>query len=93
MASKAPKKPVGGQLPAAAPAISTQEQAQSLMDVAFDWIIVAHRPNGQGEWEPTMCYEDWRLLKEIKDDDGLLTTQRRDPAGTVLLAKLRKPSE
>lgn len=89
MASKAPKKPAGG-IPPAAPAISTQEQAYSLTDVAFDWIIVAHRPNGQGEWEPTMPYEDWRLLKGIRDDGGLLTTQRRDPAGTVLLAKLRR---
>jgi hypothetical protein len=92
MASQAPKKAVGG-LPPAAPTISTQEEAQSLTDVAFDWIIVARRPNGQGEWEPTMPYEDWRLLKEIRDDNGLLTTQRRDPAGTVLLAKLKGPSE
>ncbi len=89
MAPQASKKPAGG-LPPAAPAISTQEQAASLLDVAFNWVIVAHRPNGQGEWEPTMPYEDWRLLKEIKDDGGLLTTQRRDPAGTVLLAKLRR---
>lgn len=89
MASKAPKKPAGG-LPPAAPTIRTQEQAMSLTDVAFDWIIVAHRPNGQGEWEPTMPYEDWRLLKGIRDDGGLLTTQRRDPAGTVLLAKLKR---
>lgn len=88
MAPQAAKKPAGG-LPPAAPTISTQEEAHSLTDVAFDWIIVARRPNGQGEWEPTMPYEDWRLMKEIRDDGGLLTTQRRDPAGTVLLAKLR----
>lgn len=92
MASQAPKKAAGG-LPPAAPTISTQEEAQSLTDVAFTWIIVARRPNGQGEWEPTMPYEDWRLLKEIRDDGGLLTTQRRDPAGTVLLAKLKGPRE
>jgi hypothetical protein len=89
MAAKASQKAAGG-LPPAAPTISTQEEALSLTDVAFDWIIVARRPNGQGEWEPTMPYEDWRLMKEIRDDGGLLTTQRRDPAGTVLLAKLRR---
>jgi hypothetical protein len=69
--------------------VTTQERAGSLQDVGSNWIIVAVRPNGSGEWEPTMPYEQWRILKDMVNDGALAMTQRRDPAGTVLLAKLR----
>jgi hypothetical protein len=36
-----------------------------------------------------MPYEQWRVLKGMRDDGALAMTQRRDPAGTVLLAKLK----
>ena len=88
MAAQAPQKGSGG-IPPRGPMVSTQERAESLQDVGGNWIIVAVRPNGSGEWEPTMPYEQWRILKNMADDGALAMTQRRDPAGTVLLAKLR----
>ncbi len=88
MAQK-PKQPPKGPLPSAAPAVATQARAESVEDVGANWIIVAVRPNGRGEWEPTMPYDQWRVLKEMRDDGALAMTQRRDPAGTVLLAKLK----
>lgn len=92
MAQRGPVKASVG-LPPHGPTITTQEQAKTLSDVAFNWIIVAIRPAGRGEWEPTMPYEEWRLFREMREDGALHTTQRRDPAGTMLLAKLRKPNE
>lgn len=88
MARKPAQKP-RGPMPPAAPPVATQARAESLEDVAGNWIIVAVRPNGKGEWEPTMPYDQWRVLKEMRDDGALALTQRRDPAGTVLLAKLK----
>jgi hypothetical protein len=82
---QAPKAP----MPSAAPPVATQARAESLEDVGANWIIVAVRPNGRGEWEPTMPYEQYRVFRNMKADGAYATTQRRDPAGTVLLAKLK----
>lgn len=92
MAQKAVTRSSAG-LPPRGPTVTTQEQAQSLSDVAGNWIIVAVRLAGRGEWEPTMPYEEWRLFREMREDGAFHTTQRRDPIGTVLLAKLRGPNE
>lgn len=73
----------------AARAVSTQALALSLTAVEADWIIVAMRPKGEGEWDPTMPRDDWRILKEMMKDGAVSTVQRRDPAGTVLLARLK----
>lgn len=81
----------GAPLPPAGPAVTTQDIAASPDQIGYDWIIVAVRPAGKGVWEPTMSYEDWRLFKAMVDDDAVSTTQRRDPVGTVLLARLRGP--
>ena len=51
---------------------------------------MATRPNGKGEWQATMGYEDWRVFRAMVDDGTVSTAQRRDPAGTVLLARLRR---
>ena len=88
MAQK-PKQAPRGPMPSAAPPVATQARAESLEDVGANWIIVAVRPNGKGEWEPTMPYEQWRVRKDMRDDGALAKTPRRDPAGTVLLAKLK----
>lgn len=80
-----PKEP----MPPAAPQVATQARAESLEDIGAHWIIVAVRPAGKGEWEPTMPYEQWRVFRAMKDDGSATTTQRRDHAGTVLLAKLK----
>ena len=88
MAQK-PKQPPKATMPSAAPPVATQARAESLEGVGGNWIIVAVRPAGKGEWEPTMPYDQWRVLKEMRDDGAIALTQRRDPAGTVLLAKLK----
>lgn len=89
MAQK-PKQPPKGPMPSAAPAVATQARAESVEDIGAHWIIVAVRPSGRGEWEPTMpSYDQWRVFKEMRDDGAFATTQRRDSAGTVLLAKLK----
>lgn len=78
------------QLPPAGPAVATQAIAAGPHEIGTEWIIVAARPNGKGVWEPTMGYEDWRVFKSMVDDGAAITTQRRDPAGTVLLARLKE---
>jgi len=69
--------------------VTTQAIAAAPQDIHHEWIIVAVRPTGRGIWEPTMSYEDWRVFRAMVDDCSATTTQRRDEAGTVLLAKLR----
>ena len=87
--AKQPKQPFKATMPPASPPVATQARAGSLEDVGSDWIIVAVRPNGRGEWEPTMPYEQYRVFRNMKADGAYATTQRRDPVGTVLLAKLK----
>ena len=77
-------------LPPAGPAVTTQAIAGGPHEIDQDWIIVATRPNGKGEWQATMGYEDWRVFRAMVDDGTVSTAQRRDPAGTVLLARLRR---
>lgn len=81
----------GASLPPAGPMVTTQAIAGSPEEIGYDWIIVAARPNGKGEWQQTMSYENWRVFKAMVDDGTISTAQRRDPAGTVLLARLRRP--
>ena len=80
----------GSPLPPAGPAVTTQAIAGGPHEIGQDWIIVAARPNGKGEWQQTMSYENWRVFKAMVDDGTVSTAQRRDPAGTVLLARLRR---
>ena len=87
--AKQPKQPFKATMPPASPPVATQARAGSLEDVGSDWIIVAVRPNGRGEWEPTMPYEQYRVFRNMKADGAYATAQRRDPVGTVLLAKLK----
>jgi len=70
--------------------VTTMATAGSPAEIGYEWIIVAFRPTGRGIWEPTMSYEDWRVFKAMVDDCSATTTQRRDAAGTVLLARLRR---
>lgn len=77
-------------LPPAGPVVTTLNHARSLDQVGHDWIIVAVRLNGRGEWAPTLPPEEWRTFRAMVDDGAATTTQRRDPGGTVLLAKLRR---
>lgn len=70
--------------------VTTMATAGSPAEIGYEWIIVAVRPTGRGVWEPTMSYDDWRVFKAMVDDCSVATTQRRDTAGTVLLAKMRK---
>lgn len=89
MAQKHAQRGSGAPLPPAGPAVTTQDIAGSPDQIGHDWKIVAVRPAGKGVWEPTMSYEDWRVFKAMVDDEAVSTTQRRDPSGTVLLARLR----
>ena len=90
MAQKKLQRGSGSPLPPAGPAVTTQAIAGSPAEIGQDWIIVATRPNGKGEWQQTMNYENWRAFKAMVDDGSISTAQRRDPAGTVLLARLRR---
>lgn len=82
----------GAPLPPAGPVVTTQAIAGGPAELSYEWIIVAVRPNGKGEWQQTMSYEAWRVFKAMVDDGTVSTAQRRDPAGTVLLARLRRPA-
>jgi len=74
MAQK-PKQAPKAPMPSAGPPVATQARAESLEDVGANWII--------------MPYEQYRVFRDMKADGAFTTTQRRDPAGTVLLAKLK----
>lgn len=87
--SKAGQRGGGAPLPPRGPMVDTQAEAHSLEQIGTEWIIVAVRPSGKGEWEPTMPYEEWRAFKAMVDDGAATTTQRRDSTQTVLLARLK----
>ena len=76
-------------LPPRGPMITTQAEASSVEQVGTEWIIVATRKAGTGDWKPTMPYEEWRVFRAMVDDGSATTTQRRDPTQTVLLARLK----
>ena len=77
-------------LPPRGPTITTQMAATSVEQVGPEWIIVATRKAGTGDWKPTMPYEEWRVFRAMVDDGAASTTQRRDPTQTVLLARLKE---
>ena len=89
MAQKGSQKASVG-LPPRGPMISTQIEATSVEQVCKDWIIVATRKAGTGDWKPTMPYEEWRVFRAMVDDGAATTTQRRDQTQTVLLARLKE---
>jgi hypothetical protein len=70
--------------------ISTQIEANSVEQIDPEWIIVAKRAAGTGDWKPTMPHEEWRVFRAMVDDGAATTTQRRDLAYTVLLARLKE---
>jgi len=89
MARKSSQKASVG-LPPRGPMITTQAEATSVEQVGKDWIIVAKRAAGTGDWKPTMPYEEWRAFRAMVDDDAATTTQRRDQTQTVLLARQKE---
>lgn len=91
MAMKNSRRGSAAPLPPVGPAVVTQATATTPFEIGYDWVIIAIRPTGKGIWEPTMATrEDWKIVKDMMDDGSLSTSQRRDPEGTVLLARLRK---
>lgn len=88
MAQKGIQKASVG-LPPRGPMITTQTEATSVEQVGKEWIVVAKRAAGTGDWRPTMPYEEWRVFRAMVDDGGATTTQRRDPTQTVLLGRLK----
>lgn len=89
MAQKGAQKASVG-LPPRGPMISTQIEATSVEQVGKEWIVVAKRAAGTGDWKPTMPYEEWRVFRAMVDDGAAITTQRRDLTHTVLLARLKE---
>lgn len=87
MAQKGSQKASVG-LPPRGPTITTQTEALSVELIGRDWIIVAKRAAGTGDWKPTMPYEEWRVFRAMVDDGAATTIQRRDQTQTVLLARL-----
>ena len=77
-------------LPPRGPTITTQMEATTVEQVGPEWIIVAKRAAGTGDWKPTMPYEEWRVFRAMVDDGAATTIQRRDLAHTVLLARLKE---
>jgi hypothetical protein len=69
--------------------ITTQTAATSVEQIGKEWIVVAKRAAGTGDWRPTMPHEEWRVFRALVDDGGATITQRRDPTQTVLLARLK----
>ena len=88
MARKGSQKASVG-LPPRGPMITTQIEATAVEQVGKEWIVVAKRTAGTGDWRPTMPYEEWRVFRAMVDDGAATTTQRRDPTHTVLLARLK----
>jgi len=89
MAQKGIQKASVG-LPPRGPTITTQMEATTVEQVGPEWVIVAKRAAGTGDWKPTMPYEEWRVFRAMVDDGAATTTQRRDLAHTVLLARLKE---
>jgi hypothetical protein len=89
MAQKGIQKASVG-LPPRGPTITTQMEATTVEQVGPEWIIVAKRAAGTGDWKPTMPYEEWRVFRAMVDDGAATTIQRRDLAHTVLLARLKE---
>lgn len=89
MAQKGIQKASVG-LPPRGPTITTQMEATTVEQVGLEWIIVAKRAAGTGDWKPTMPYEEWRVFRAMVDDGAATTIQRRDLAYTVLLARLKE---
>lgn len=89
MARRAAQKGNVG-LPPRGPMITTQQEVLALEQIGKEWVIVAKRASGQGEWKPTMPYEEWRVLRAMITDGAALTVQRRDQTHTVLLARLKE---
>lgn len=90
MASKQGRRGSAAPLPPVGPVVVTQATAASPFEIGYDWVIIAIRPTGRGIWEPTMPHADWKIVKDMMEDGSLSTSQRRDPEGTVLLARLKK---
>jgi len=89
MAQKGIQKASVG-LPPRGPTITTQMEATTVEQVGPEWVIVAKRAAGTGDWKPTMPYEEWRVFRAMVDDGAATTIQRRDLAHTVLLARLKE---
>jgi hypothetical protein len=89
MAQKGIQKASVG-LPLRGPTITTQMEATTVEQVGPEWVIVAKRAAGTGDWKPTMPYEEWRVFRAMVDDGAATTIQRRDLAYTVLLARLKE---
>jgi hypothetical protein len=89
MAQKGIQKASVG-LPPRGPTITTQMEATTVEQVGPEWVIVAKRAAGTGDWKPTMPYEEWRVFRAMVDDGAATTIQRRDLAYTVLLARLKE---
>jgi len=71
----------------AGPVISTQEEAQSVNDLAQNWKIIARCPHVTRVWNWCFPLVDMTPYQSFYSDGIIATVQRRDESETVLLAK------
>jgi hypothetical protein len=69
------------------PVISTQEEAQSVNDLAQNWKIIARCPHATRVWNWCFSPVDMTPYHSFRNDGIIATVQRRDPSETVLLGK------
>jgi len=71
----------------AGPVISTQEEAQSVNDLAQNWKIIARCPHVTRVWNWCFPLVDMTPYQSFYSDGIIATVQRRDAGETVLLGK------
>ena len=71
----------------AGPVISTQEEAQSVNDLAQNWKIIARCPHATRVWSWCFPLVDMTPYQSFYSDGIIATVQRRDAGETVLLGK------
>jgi hypothetical protein len=62
----------------------------SLLDLKYEWRVIAFRPNNEGEWRWNIEPTEIRTFREMVDAGNIVSVHRRDSDGTRLLAQLRR---
>jgi len=61
----------------------------SLLDLKYEWRVIAFRPTAEGDWRWNIEPAEIRTFREMVDAGNIVSVHRRDPDGTRLLARLR----
>jgi hypothetical protein len=69
--------------------ITTTLPIGSLLDLQYEWKVIAFRDNGEGEWRWNIEPMEVRTFKQMVEEGHIVSVHRRDSDGTRLLARLR----